>query len=89
MLKEIFNQFDETNDGKLELKEIQKGLRKVFGDVKGSLKVFEDIMLSLDKNCNGLIDYTEFLTAASDKIGLLTEKNLKFAFNMIDKDGNG
>mmetsp|Transcript_10533 Transcript_10533/g.17673 ORF Transcript_10533/g.17673 Transcript_10533/m.17673 type:complete len:119 (+) Transcript_10533:1209-1565(+) len=46
-------------------------------------------MVSLDKNCNGLIDYTEFITAASDKTKLLNEKNLKFAFNMIDKDQDG
>ena len=46
-------------------------------------------MVSLDKNCNGLVDYTEFLTAAADKVRLLNEKNLKFAFNMIDKDADG
>jgi hypothetical protein len=31
------------------------------------MKIFEDIMSALDKNCNGVIDYSEFLVAASDK----------------------
>jgi|TARA_B110000305_G_C19405412_1_gene622469 calcium-dependent protein kinase len=46
-------------------------------------------MNSLDKNCNGVIDYTEFLTAASDKEALLSEQNLLFAFRMFDTDKNG
>lgn len=46
-------------------------------------------MNSLDRNCNGAIDYTEFLVAASNKETLLTDINLKFAFNMFDKDKNG
>ena len=33
-------------------------------------------MNSLDKNCNGYIDYTEFLTAAVDKQKLLHSDNL-------------
>ena len=66
-LKEVFNRLDESGDGYLQLEEITGGLKEVLGHVKGSLKIFEEIMSSLDKNCNGVIDYTEFLTAASDK----------------------
>mmetsp|Transcript_25062 Transcript_25062/g.38899 ORF Transcript_25062/g.38899 Transcript_25062/m.38899 type:complete len:112 (+) Transcript_25062:1160-1495(+) len=36
-----------------------------------------------------MIDYTEFITAAADKTKMLSEKNLKFVFNTMDKDGNG
>jgi len=39
-LREVFNKLDESGDGLLELKEITKGLKQVFGNVKGSLKVF-------------------------------------------------
>lgn len=88
-LRDVFNLLDETHDGHLDVKEMNKGLRQVFGNVKGNLKVFEDIMESLDKNLNGLIDYTEFITAASDKAKLLSRQNLEFAFNMIDKDKDG
>lgn len=46
-------------------------------------------MLDLDKDNNGVIDYTEFLTAAVNKYHLLSKDNLKTAFNMIDTDGSG
>ena len=71
------------------MNEITTGLKEVLGHVKGSLKVFEDILSSLDKNLNGKIDYTEFLTAATNKELLLVEKNLRLAFNMFDEDHNG
>jgi len=61
----------------------------VFGDVKRFTPVFQQIVDSLDKNLNGMIDYTEFITAAADKTKMLSEKNLKFVFNTMDKDGNG
>ena len=46
-------------------------------------------MGALDKNCNGVIDYSEFLVAAANKELLLSTENLKLAFNMFDKDQNG
>lgn len=88
-LKEVFVRFDESGDGLLQIEEITTGLREVLGYVKGSLKIFEDILTSLDKNCNGVIDYTEFLTAAANKERLLCEKNLRFAFNMFDLNQDG
>ena len=46
-------------------------------------------MNTLDKNCNGVIDYSEFLVAAADKETLLNNNNLMLAFNVMDADGNG
>ena len=88
-LKDVFIRFDESGDGHLQLEEITTGLREVLGFVKGSMRIFEDILTSLDKNCNGVIDYTEFLTAAADKEKLLSEANLRFAFNMFDTNQDG
>ena len=88
-LRDIFNKLDHSGDGLLQLEEITTGLKKVYGIVKGNMKIFEEIMISLDRNCNGVIDYTEFLTAASNKDNLLTEINLQFAFKMFDKDNSG
>ena len=59
------------------------------GNVKGGLKEFEKLMLDLDKDNNGVIDYSEFLTAAVNKYQLLSKDNLRIAFNMIDTDGSG
>ena len=51
--------------------------------------MYEDIMRSLDKNCNGYIDYSEFLVAASDKNKLVSSESLRMAFDLMDRDGNG
>ena len=61
----------------------------MLGHVKGSMKIFEEIMNTLDKNCNGVIDYSEFLAAAADKETMLSMRNLQQAFSMMDADGNG
>jgi Ca2+-binding EF-hand superfamily protein len=37
-------------------------------------------MKSLDKDGNGFIDYTEFITAAIDKTAFLNRENLRAAF---------
>lgn len=53
-------------------------MRKVFGTLKS--KDYNDLMTSMDKDGNGLIDYTEFITAAIDKVTVLNKENLKAAF---------
>ena len=53
------------------------------------MKIYEEIMTTLDKNCNGVIDYSEFLVAAADKERLLNMNNLRMAFSMMDLNGNG
>jgi calcium-dependent protein kinase len=88
-LKEVFIRFDESGDGHLQLDEVQKGLKQVLGHVKGSLRIYDEIMSTLDKNCNGVIDYSEFLVAAADKEMLLNHSNLQLAFNLMDANGNG
>lgn len=85
----MFNRFDESGDGCLQVEEITNGLKEVLGTVRGNMNVYQDILEALDKNKNGVIDYTEFLTAASDKSKLLTDHNLRFAFNMFDKNRDG
>ena len=58
----------------------------MLGSVKGKMKIYEEIMSALDKNCNGVIDYSEFLVAAANKEQLLSTENLQLAFNMFDSD---
>ena len=61
----------------------------MFGQVKGNLKEFEELMMSLDKNHNKVIDYSEFLTAAISKERLLSKENLMTAFKLFDTDNSG
>lgn len=37
------------------------------GKIKTKSSEFEHLMIDLDKDCNGVIDYSEFLTAAINK----------------------
>jgi calcium-dependent protein kinase len=80
---------DTSNDGLLTLEEIKEGLTTVMGKVKGKQKIYEAILITLDKDCNGVIDYSEFLTAAVNKTKLLSKDNLRTAFNMMDLHHNG
>lgn len=47
------------------------------------------MMKKADTNGDGNVDYSEFLTAAFDKVKLITEPNLEKAFKIFDKDGDG
>lgn len=61
----------------------------ILGVLKGDTTQYEDIMNSLDLDGNGVIDFTEFITAAINKSTVLNRDNLKAAFALIDKDNSG
>eukprot|EP00360_Condylostoma_magnum_P002205 CAMPEP_0168313468 /NCGR_PEP_ID=MMETSP0210-20121227/2132_1 /TAXON_ID=40633 /ORGANISM="Condylostoma magnum, Strain COL2" /LENGTH=62 /DNA_ID=CAMNT_0008270377 /DNA_START=417 /DNA_END=605 /DNA_ORIENTATION=+ len=46
-------------------------------------------MEQVDADNNGVIDYSEFLMAATRKDVLLASENLESAFKVFDIDGNG
>lgn len=72
-----FKQFDKNNDGILTVDELREGFKEFMGDQI----IFEDelqkIIKNVDFNKNGQIEYSEFVSAASNFKHLLTEKNLK------------
>jgi Ca2+-binding EF-hand superfamily protein len=47
------------------------------------------MMKKADTNGDGNVDYSEFISAAFDKVKLLTEPNLQKAFSIFDQDGDG
>lgn len=49
----------------------------------------QTIIDSIDTDGDGVIDYSEFIAAAYNREILLSQQNLKVAFNMFDQDGNG
>lgn len=61
----------------------------MLGSVKANLQEFENIMYDLDKDGDGVLDYSEFLAASVNKHSLISKENLKTAFNMLDSDKNG
>ena len=80
-LKNLFIKLDTSKDGTLSIDEIREGmenLRAVIGDDK--VIEYKELMHSLDKDGNGVIDYTEFITGAINKVTMLNKKNLMEAF---------
>ena len=64
-------------------------MQDMLGIFKGDIEQYQDLMDSVDRNGDGVIDFTEFITAAIDKAFILSKDNLAAAFKMIDKDNSG
>ena len=72
---------DTSKDGLLQIDEIEKGFKNLKkSPFKESSFDYKELMISMDKDGNGVIDYTEFITAAIDKAAILNKKNLTAAF---------
>lgn len=92
----MFLRLDEDKNGTLTIDEIRKGMdeiEKTLGKSKSEKRAqyaeYREMMMSLDKNGDGVVDYDEFIAAAVDKVALLNEKNISAAFKIIDVDNSG
>jgi calcium-dependent protein kinase len=89
MAGRLFNQFDNSVDGKITKSELYNALKSRIGD-NGSLKgEVESIFKNIDSDNNGFIEYEEFIRAAIDKSKFMDDRILKFAFRYFDKDNSG
>jgi len=87
-IREIFQRLDENQDGRLTKEEIIEGF-KTLKYCFCSEEEIERIMDLVDIDKNGYIEYQEFISATIPKKKILTEENLKHAFEMFDKDKSG
>ena len=87
-LLKVFQALDTNKDGQLSKKELENGFSKIFGDPKADASV-KEIMACVDIDDNGSIDYSEFVTACISRTALLSEKRLRQAFKIMDKDNSG
>lgn len=89
--REAFDLFDLNHDGVISTFEL-RGVLISFG-YHASEQVVTDIMTELDANHNGVIDFPEFLTLVQTyppKEGVeKTLDDIKLAFAVFDRDGNG
>lgn len=71
-----------NNDGNITKEELEKF------DVDKTHK-WKDILVKLDLDGDGQFNYQEFLAAAIDKDKLMSDENIKIAFDLFDTDGSG
>lgn len=100
-LKKMFLRLDEDKNGTLTIDEIRHGMDEIEQTLSGASKSsskterraqyseYREMMMSLDKNGDGVVSYDEFIAAAVNKVALLNEKNISAAFNIIDVDNSG
>ncbi|CEL97997.1 unnamed protein product [Vitrella brassicaformis CCMP3155] len=86
-LKKIFIALDNNGDGTLTTQEVKEGLSK--SGLKELPQDLEQIMMEVDSDGSGVIDYTEFIAATLEKKHYIKEDVCWAAFRVLDLDGNG
>jgi calcium-dependent protein kinase len=90
-LKDIFFAFDKNCDGKISKEEFVTGLSNT-NTLNTLLKKgnsIEGLMKNIDTDNNGYIGFEEFCIALINKEKILTENNLRMAFDVFDRDKSG
>lgn len=87
-LASVFKAFDKNGDGMLSKEEIKEGYEKIFGQSMNQDEI-DKLFASVDIDGSGFIDYSEFVVATMNEKNLFSEKKLKAAFKMFDKDDSG
>lgn len=72
----------------LSKEEIKEGYEKIFGQSMNQDEV-DKLFDSVDIDGSGFIDYSEFVVATMNEKNLFSEKKLRAAFKMFDKDDSG
>lgn len=86
----VFKAINTGHDGLISYEELKKALMQNTEEFANTSEDdWEEILVTMDANGDGKIDFPEFVAAAYDRQKLLNKKNIKIAFAMFDIDGDG
>lgn len=89
-MTELFKSLDIDQNGTLSREELIQGYTKLFGNSFENIESeVERIMVEVDINKSGSIDYSEFISAAINRQQLLSKQRLEAAFKTFDIDNSG
>ena len=83
-LRAMFKTLDLDGDGKLSYEEVKEGLKG-----RADEKELTELMVAIDTDHNGFIEYNEFLAAAMGEELSFYKERLQQAFSLFDKDHSG
>lgn len=86
---EIFKSLDENSDGVLTMEEIKKGIEKCSFGSKMNPNEIINMFNEMDVDKNGLINFTEFVSAMIDYDKFVKKEQLLECFRSYDTDGSG
>ena len=87
-LSDMFKAYDHDADGVLSPRDLLTQFESLLPHDEAVREV-ERVMKHVDTDCNGFIDYTEFVKANLDRQFLLSKANMQLAFTAFDKYGTG
>ena len=86
---EMFKSLDENSDGVLTIEEIKKGVEKCQFGMKIKADEIVEMFNEMDVDKNGLINYTEFVSALMDYEKCVKKEQLLECFKSYDTDRSG
>ena len=88
-VKAAFAQWDTKQDGTLTEDEIEEHMAEICAHFNMEQVNVRKLLKAADVNKDGRVDFSEFVAAALDKKQLLSDKNLRAAFNAFDTNSSG
>ena len=86
---EMFKSLDENSDGVLTMEEIKKGIEKCQFGLKMTSQELVTMFNEMDVDKNGLINFTEFISALMDYEKFIKREQLLECFRSYDTDNSG
>ena len=87
---ELFKTLDKDGNGTLSKSELVAGFHRIYGnDIEDLEEEVDKIMVNVDANRSGEIDYSEFVVATMNRQKLLSREKLEAAFKAFDLDNSG